>query len=65
MGEPKCPHCNVVLVDADNYPDVEMEDVTNLLLCRYGECPQCKKIYSWVDVYTYSHWEDLMEVEEG
>lgn len=61
MNEPKCPHCNVDLEVIDT-PDGDFDENT-FYSNSYGECPQCKKVYSWVDVYKYSHWENLIEVK--
>ena len=61
MKEPMCPYCNVDLEFVDS-PDGDFSSDT--FYCNvYGECPQCKKVYSWVDVYKYSHFEDLEEVK--
>lgn len=58
---PYCPHCGCVLNFFGHYDCYD--DVTKTLAFAHGNCPQCRRKYSWTDVYVLHHIEDLEEEE--
>jgi hypothetical protein len=61
MNEPTCPKCGCII---DYWESVEEStDVDyHKILCT-GGCQHCGTDYQWWDVYSFSHVEDLEEVE--
>ena len=58
---PKCPHCGKELEYdelIDHYGDYDTcSDIW------FGWCPSCARKYRWIEVFTFSHYEQLEEEE--
>lgn len=59
---PKCPHCNTLLEEVDNY-DIEIE-AEGITLYIIGECPLCEKRFQWAETYRYVDCVDLEEMKD-
>ena len=52
MGEILCPICGADLNVIDTF-DID-ESVNNIFLLKVGECPKCKKEYTWEEKFEYA-----------
>ena len=64
MGEDaKCPYCKVALEDVncfDDYCDAEIS------VNKYeGECPLCKRHFTWEELYVYEGIFNMEETNNG
>lgn len=58
-----CPNCGETIVN-EYIVDTEYHN------CSYydivtGTCPNCDKTWQWLEVFTYSHDEEIEEVTEA
>lgn len=61
---PICPYCDTEL----NYDDLtdDFFDTSTYEVNWRGNCPICGRIFTWKEVYCYSHMENLKEeVDNG
>lgn len=57
----KCPNCGCSNLRAEDTLDTEYYkgsyyDVVD------GTCPDCGKSWRWVEVFTFDHYEDIIEL---
>lgn len=56
-----CPNCDTYIYDA------EIKDTEWIGMSCYGHmcgrCSVCGKAYTWVEVFTFSHIENIEEVQ--
>ena len=50
-----CPHCGAELEQDDVYDRTDNNDYC------VGHCPECDKEYQWIEIYTFSNYENLIE----
>ena len=58
---PKCFNCGADL-DYEDVLDTELDGDIMTNKC-VGSCPKCGKSYIWVDVYKYTHTQEMEETE--
>lgn len=56
-----CPNCNTYIGKAECV-DSEL-DINCYSNYMHGRCSNCGRIYSWIDVYVFSHIEHIREVQ--
>ena len=56
---PICPHC-VAEITYDEMVDESFDTSTYEVNLR-GTCPVCGRLFTWKEVYRYSHMEDFKE----
>ena len=55
-----CPNCGHELIGDDTY-DYSV-DISAFSEYVVGHCENCNKEYRWVNIFTFSHVEDIEEV---
>ena len=56
---PECKYCNIELeYDTTNYQEGDADEI---ICYERGHCPKCNKKYRWIDIYKFSHYDDLEE----
>ena len=61
-----CLHCSYGELEVDDVIDTynvsgDTADISELIV---GHCPYCNRSYQWKNVFTFSHYEDLVETED-
>ena len=59
MNEPKCPYCNTLLKEIEDY-DIE-NNAGNVIFYVFGVCPHCGKQFEWSETYQYVGYKILEE----
>ena len=55
-----CPNCGHVLIEDDSY-DISI-DPSECREYAVGHCEHCEKEYQWINIFTFSHVENIEEV---
>ena len=59
---PRCPYCNEELEYEERWHSNNEGDYYYETWA--GNCPQCKRKFSWDEIYTFSNCDNLEEIKE-
>ena len=63
MRYPICPICGNELEYDEMYDEANVFD--DIAEHYYeGHCENCRKVFRWVEVYKFSHYEGMEEIDE-
>lgn len=63
MKVAECPYCKEELEIDESY-DLDVENIYKVINKVVGHCPSCNKEFQWEEIYKYSHFSKLEEINE-